>query len=112
MKKLLILLMLLLPLMANAQDKVSVVKLKNGTQLKGVIKSIDPTDAVVMDIAGVETTLKFDSVLSIESLDINNQTPETNKQFYVDYHGTIKSLQKKIEKGKLSKKLIEDFTIK
>lgn len=84
MKKLLVLLMLLLPLMANAQDKVSVVKLKNGTQLKGVIKSIDPTDAVVMDIAGVETTLKFDSVLSIEALDINNQTPETNKQFYVE----------------------------
>lgn len=84
MKKLLILLMLLLPLMANAQDKVSVVKLKNGTQLKGVIKSIDPTDAVVMDIAGVETTLKFDSVLSIEALDINNQTPETNKQYYVE----------------------------
>lgn len=84
MKKLLVLLMLLLPLMANAQDKVSVVKLKNGTQLKGVIKSIDPTDAVVMDIAGVETSLKFDSVLSIEALDINNQTPETNKQFYVE----------------------------
>lgn len=84
MNKLLPLLMLLLPLMANAQDKVSVVKLKNGTQLKGVIKSIDPTDAVVMDIAGVETTLKFDSVLSIEALDINNQTPETNKQFYVE----------------------------
>lgn len=84
MKKLLVLLMLLLPLMANAQDKVSVVKLKNGTQLKGVIKSIDPTDAVVMDIAGVETTLKFDSVQSIEALDINNQTPETNKQFYVE----------------------------
>ena len=226
MKKLLILLMLLLPLMANAQDKVSVVKLKNGTQLKGVIKSIDPTDAVVMDIAGVETSLKFDSVLSIEALDINSQTPDTNKQFYVEkipvedplkdykgfllgkgnnvyihhsnsdenpnakydkegaivlrallkkdgfwnvvdnmfdahfvisygvvttksdkanlsisswrinkvhildsrgtnesvlknnivaqdfYHGPIKSLQKKIEKGKLSKKLIEDFTIK
>ena len=84
MKKLLVLLMLLLPLMANAQDKLSVVKLKNGTQLKGVIKSIDPTDAVVMDIAGVETTLKFDSVLSIEALDINNQIPETNKQFYVE----------------------------
>ena len=69
MKKLLLLLMLLLPLTANAQDKISVVKLKNGTQLKGVIKSIDPTDAVIMDIAGVETSLKFDSVLSIEALD-------------------------------------------
>ena len=84
MKKLLLLLMLLLPLTANAQDKISVVKLKNGTQLKGVIKSIDPTDAVIMDIAGVETSLKFDSVLSIEALDSNNQTTETKKQVYVE----------------------------
>lgn len=84
MKKLLLLLMLLLPMTANAQDKISVVKLKNGTQLKGVIKSIDPTDAVIMDIAGVETSLKFDSVLSIEALDGNNQTTEPKKQFYVE----------------------------
>ena len=84
MKKLLLLFMLLLPLLANAQDKISVVKLKNGTQLKGVIKSIDPTDAVVMDIAGGETSLKFDSVLSIEALDSNSQTTETKKQVYIE----------------------------
>ena len=84
MKKLLLLLMLLLPLMANAQDKISVVKLKNGTQLKGVIKSIDPTDAVVLEIAGVETSLKFDSIQSIEELDNNNQTTETNKKVNIE----------------------------
>ena len=40
MKKLLLLLMLLLPMMANAQDKVSVVTLKNGTQLKESLRQL------------------------------------------------------------------------
>ena len=77
MKKLLLLVFALLPFVVNGQEKQSIVKLKNGTELKGVIKSIDPTDAVVMDIAGVRTSLKFDSVLSIEELDTTYK-PQVN----------------------------------
>jgi hypothetical protein len=34
------------------------VILKNGTEQKGYIKHIDPTDALTIDIAGVETQIK------------------------------------------------------
>ena len=40
--------MLLIPLMVNGQAKQSIVKLKNGTELKGFIKSLDPMDAIVL----------------------------------------------------------------
>ena len=74
MRKLLLLFTIFISLTINAQEKQSVVKMKNGTTLKGVIKSIDPTDAVVISIAGVETSLKFDSISSIEEVD-SNTTP-------------------------------------
>lgn len=66
MKKLLLLLMLLLPMMANAQEKVSVVTLKKGTQLSGVIKAIDPMDAMTIVIGGIETTIKMADVAKVE----------------------------------------------
>lgn len=66
MKVRLLFLMLLIPLMVNGQSKQSVVKLKNGTELKGVIKSIDPMDAIVLSIGGVETTIKMENVLRVE----------------------------------------------
>lgn len=67
MKKLLLLFMLLMPLMAIAQDKISVVTLKNGTQLNGVIKAIDPMDAMTIVIGGIETTIKMDDVAKVEN---------------------------------------------
>lgn len=66
MKKLLFLLIALLPIIASAQTGQSVVILKNGTELKGTIKSIDPTDAVTLVIAGVETKIKMADVAKIE----------------------------------------------
>ena len=42
-----------------AQDKQSVVTLKNGTVLTGIIKAIDPADALTIVIGGVETTIKM-----------------------------------------------------
>lgn len=77
MRKLLLLFTLFISLTISAQEKQSIVKLKNGTALKGVIKSIDPTDAVVISIAGVETRLKFNSISSIEEVESNTApTPE------------------------------------
>lgn len=58
--------MILLPLELMAQTKTSVVKLKSGTEIKGVIKAIDPIDAVTIEIAGIETTIKMDQIQRIE----------------------------------------------
>lgn len=65
----LLLLICLIPIMVSGQAKQSVVKLKNGSELKGVIKSIDPMDAVVLSIGGVETTIKMKNVLRIEEVE-------------------------------------------
>ena len=68
MKKLLVLFaMMVLPMVASAQNNLSVVTLKNGTELKGVIKSIDPTDVLVLVISGVETTIKMSDVAKVEA---------------------------------------------
>ena len=62
MKKLLFMLIALLPIVASAQSGQSVVTLKNGTELKGTIKAIDPTDALTIVIAGVEAKIKMSDV--------------------------------------------------
>lgn len=66
MKKLLFLLIALLPLIASAQSGQSVVTLKNGTELKGTIKAIDPTEGLTIVIAGVEAKIKMADVARIE----------------------------------------------
>lgn len=66
MKKLLILLITLLPLLANAQSGQSKITLKNGTEIKGVIKTIDPAEALTISIGGVEMTVKMSDVAKIE----------------------------------------------
>lgn len=68
MKKLLFAIFILMSSMAYGQSKMSVVKLKNGTELKGVIKSIDPTDSMVLSIGGIETTIKMENVQSVEEV--------------------------------------------
>ena len=78
MKKLLLLLMLLLPMMANAQDKVSVVTLKNGTQLSGVIKAMDPLESMTIVVGGIEMTIKMADVTKVEDekSTANNDVPQ------------------------------------
>ena len=66
MRKLILFILLVLPILSNAQSKQSIVKLKNGTVLKGNIKTIDAMDAVTIEIAGVETKIKMDAISSIE----------------------------------------------
>lgn len=81
-KVLLIFVMIAFPILVSAQDKISVVTLKNGTELKGIIKSIDPTDAVKIEIAGIETTIKMSDVAKIEEVlgekQMTNVNPNTN----------------------------------
>ena len=78
-RNLLTIILLLITLLVNAQTKQSVVTLKNGTELKGVIKSIDPTDAVVIDIAGVEATVKMADVAKIEEATASQRTTSSYK---------------------------------
>lgn len=81
MRKLISLFLLtLLPINAIAQDKTSVVTLKNGTVLKGIIKSIDPNDALTIVIAGLETSIKMDNVAKIEEDDAISEisSPQIN----------------------------------
>jgi len=71
MKKYLFYFFAFFPLLILGQSKTSVVKLKNGTELKGVIKSIDPMDSMVLTIAGVDMTIKMENVERVEE-----ETPE------------------------------------
>ena len=66
MKKLLFFLIALLPLIASAQSGQSIVTLKNGTELKGTIKAIDPTEGLTIVIAGVEAKIKMADVARVE----------------------------------------------
>lgn len=79
MKKLLLVLFILLPLIASAQSGLSAVTLKNGTVLKGIIKQIDSTDAITIDIAGIETKIKMNDVQQIEPIDITVPNTHGNK---------------------------------
>lgn len=78
-KQLLLLLLMLLPVVAVAQEKLSVVTLKNGTVLKGTIKSINPTDALTIVIAGVETSIKMTEVAKIEEENKNSPISQLEK---------------------------------
>lgn len=79
MKKIIILILLLTPFILNAQEKLSVVTLKSGTEITGVIKSINPTEALTIVIAGVETQIQMADVTKIDVLD-NSTITTTNKE--------------------------------
>ncbi len=59
----------MLPLLAHAQQQISVVTLKSGTVLKGHVKQIDPKGELVMEISGVETNIDMNDVAEVKSLD-------------------------------------------
>ena len=74
-----LLLVMLLPLATLGQGKIALVKLKNGTEIKGIIKSIDPMDAMVIEIAGVEATIKMDNVQMIEEMSMASQDSNSSE---------------------------------
>ena len=69
MKYFLLVLFALLPFMASAQCGLSAVTLKNGTVLKGIIKQMS-TDAITIDISGIETKITMNDVKQIEPIEI------------------------------------------
>lgn len=60
-------------LIACAQS-TSKVTLRNGTEILGTIKSIDPSDAVIIVISGIETTIQMSDIAKIEE---NHQASST-----------------------------------
>lgn len=74
MRKILLFVFVLSSLIIGAQEKLSVVTLKNGTELTGVIKAIDPLDAMTIIIGGVETTIKMSDVAKVDER-TNVETP-------------------------------------
>ena len=80
MKQFFVLLFCLIAFMANgqSQSKSLIVKLKNGTELKGIIKSIDPMNAMVLFVGGVETTIQMTDVLRVEE-DTQPSASETDE---------------------------------
>lgn len=71
-----------LPLTIKAQAKTAVVKLKNGTEIKGVIKSLDPMDAITVIVAGMEITIKMENVKRIE--EEKTKGTDTTNSFLAD----------------------------
>ena len=60
--------MIVLPFLVNAQSNLSKVVMKNGTEITGTIKSIDPTDAVKIVVTGIETSIKLSDIAKIEEV--------------------------------------------
>lgn len=85
MKKLIILLFALIPFVANAQNMITNVILKNGAVISGVMKSIDPTQSLVIVVSGIETTIKMEDVAKIETIkDFKDEEIEIGDEGYRD----------------------------
>ena len=50
----------------NAQQKRSVITLKNGTVVTGVVTAINPLESVTVEIAGIITVIPMSEVSKIE----------------------------------------------
>lgn len=73
MRKIILLFCLLLFLTHTyAQTGQSKITLKNGTEIKGLVKSIDPSGDIVVSLAGNEVSFKMSDVAKIEEVINNN----------------------------------------
>lgn len=70
-KSILAIIMIVFPLFASSQAKLSKVIMKNGTEIIGTIKSLDPTDAITLIVAGIETSIKMSDVARVEEETVN-----------------------------------------
>lgn len=68
----------------EAQNSQVKVTLKSGVVLKGELKELNPTEYVVVKVAGIESKISMEDVGSIETLNSsssNNGTKESAEQF-------------------------------
>lgn len=57
MKKLLLILLLLIPILSYAQNRQVKVSLRNGASVEGMVKEFDALDHITIIVGGLETTL-------------------------------------------------------
>lgn len=75
MKKLFLITALLLGSMCfTVQAELAKVKLKNGVELTGTLISMDPTENIVLEIGGKQSTIKMSDIESVEKVVENAQT--------------------------------------
>lgn len=60
-----------------AQAGYSIITLKNGTEIKGIVKSIDPVGDIVVSLAGNDVSLKMADVIKIDGA--NNEDVSDNE---------------------------------
>ena len=77
MKKLFILMIALLPFVANAQSSQVKVSLRNGTAIEGEVKEFDALDHITLIVGGVETTIPMSQVAYVTNL--NRQEISANE---------------------------------
>lgn len=71
-------------LWVNAQQKRSVITLKNGTVVTGVVTAINPLESVTVEIAGIITVIPMSEVSKIEESaegSTSQESPETQDPF-------------------------------
>lgn len=82
MKKLICILVLALlsVSLANAQEKMTRVVLKNGTVLSGELVELDPTSHLVIRISGIESRIDMEKVASVQADAVNTHQPQTEEE--------------------------------
>lgn len=76
MKKLLILLIAIIPIWSNAQTSQVKVSLRNGTSIEGIVKEFDALDHITIIVGGVESTIPMSQVAYVSN--IGEQTQQSS----------------------------------
>lgn len=76
MKKLLILLIAIIPIWSNAQTSQVKVSLRNGTSIEGIVKEFDALDNITIIVGGVESTIPMSQVAYVSN--IGEQTQQSS----------------------------------
>ena len=90
----------------HAQNQQAKVILKNGTELVGAIISIDPSESVIINIAGIESEIKMEDIAKIEETknhsDINSNT---------DFSSEYKNICELIKASSIERDFSEHLTL-
>ena len=72
MKKLLLILLLLIPILSYAQNRQVKVSLRNGASVEGTVKEFDALDHITIIVGGLETTIPMSQVAYVSNIGENN----------------------------------------
>lgn len=80
MKKIILAIVIILSIVpsALAQQRSVKVTLKNGTTITGTVKSFDPLETIVVNVAGFDSTIPMDKVEKVEDMSISQNVQNNN----------------------------------